>query len=245
MNEIEKFEAEVTANIDGLVADRDVQALSRIWLREITRHKYAYNFKWMGRPIIQFPQDMIAMQELIWEIKPDLIIETGVAHGGSVLYYSSLLEMLGGDGYVLGIDIDIRAHNRAEINQHPMRKRLQLIQGSSIDAGIVAQVAEHARGKQRVLVILDSNHSHEHVLAELQAYSPFVTKDSYLVVFDTLLEYMPDDLLGGDRPWGKGDNPHTAVQQFLKGNDRFEVDERLVSKLLITVAPDGYLRCVR
>lgn len=244
MNEIEKFEAEVSANIDGLVADRDVQALSRIWLREITRHKYAYNFKWMGRPIIQFPQDMIAMQEIIWELKPDLIIETGVAHGGSVLYYASLLELVGGDGYVLGIDIDIRAHNRAEIERHPMHKRLQLIQGSSIAAETVAQVAEHVRGKQRVLVILDSNHTHEHVLAELQAYSPFVTKGSHLVIFDTLIEDMPDDLLG-DRPWGKGNNPKTALRAFLESSDRFEIDERIVSKLLITVAPDGYLRCVR
>lgn len=244
MNEIEKFEAQVAANIDGLLEDRDVQALSRIWLREITRHKYAYNFKWMGRPIIQFPQDMIAMQEIIWELQPDLIIETGIAHGGSVLYYASLLELIGGEGYVLGVDIDIREHNRAQIESHPMRKRLQMIQGSSIAAETVAQVAEHVRGKQRVLVILDSNHTHAHVLAELQAYAPFVTSGSYLVVFDTLLEDMPDDLLG-DRPWGKGNNPKTAVQEFLGTTDRFEIDERIVSKLLITVAPDGYLRCVR
>lgn len=244
MNEIEKFEAQVAANIDGLLEDRDVQALSRIWLREITRHQYAYNFKWMGRPIIQFPQDMIAMQEIIWELQPDLIIETGIAHGGSVLYYASLLELIGGEGYVLGVDIDIREHNRAQIESHPMRKRLQMIQGSSIAAQTVVQVAEHVRGKQRVLVILDSNHTHAHVLAELQAYAPFVTSGSYLVVFDTLLEDMPNDLLG-DRPWGKGNNPKTAVQEFLGTTDRFEIDARIVSKLLITVAPDGYLRCVR
>lgn len=245
MNEIERFAAEVEANIDGLHEDQDVQALSRIWLREITRHKYAYNFRWMGRPIIQFPQDMIAMQELIWNIQPDLIIETGVAHGGSALYYASLLELLGGDGYVLGVDIDIRAHNRTEIERHPMSKRLRLIQGSSIDPETVRQVAEHVRGKQRVLVVLDSNHTHEHVLAELQAYSPFVTRDSYLVVYDTLLEDMPEDLQASDRPWGRGNNPKTAVHQFLGENDRFEIDKRIVSKLLITVAPDGYLRCVR
>ena len=245
MNELERFAAEVEANIDGLHEDQDVQALSRIWLREITRHKYAYNFRWMGRPIIQFPQDMIAMQELIWNIQPDLIIETGVAHGGSALYYASLLELLGGDGYVLGVDIDIRAHNRTEIEHHPMSKRLRLIQGSSIDPETVRQVAEHVRGKQRVLVVLDSNHTHEHVLAELQAYSPFVTRDSYLVVYDTLLEDMPEDLQASDRPWGRGNNPKTAVHQFLGENDRFEIDKRIVSKLLITVAPDGYLRCVR
>ncbi|MDF3822538.1 cephalosporin hydroxylase family protein [Leptospira sp. 96542] len=244
MNEHEKFAAEVKANIDGLLADKDVQALSRIWLREITRHKYAYNFRWMGRPIIQFPQDMIAMQELIWDIKPDLIIETGIAHGGSVLYYASLLELIGGDGYVLGVDIDIRAHNREEIVRHPMSKRLKMIQGSSIDLATIRQVEEHVRGKRRVLLILDSNHTHEHVMAEMRAYSSFVTKDSYMVVFDTLLEDMPDDLLN-DRPWGKGNNPKTAVREFLLETDRFEIDERMVSKLLITVAPDGYLRCVR
>lgn len=244
MNELERFESEVEANIDSLHSDADVQALSRIWLREITRHKYAYNFRWMGRPIIQFPQDMIAMQELIWEIKPDLIIETGVAHGGSVLYYASLLELIGGDGYVLGVDVDIRSHNRLEIEKHPMSKRLHLLQGSSVDSAIVKQVAEHARGKENVLVILDSNHTHEHVLAELHAYSPFVTKGSYLVVFDTLLEDMPDDLLG-ERSWGRGNNPKTAVHEFIKENKRFEIDCRLVSKLLITVAPDGYLRCLR
>lgn len=244
MNEHEKFTAEVAVNIDGLQADKDVQALSRIWLREITRHKYAYNFRWMGRPIIQFPQDMIAMQELIWDIKPDLIIETGIAHGGSVLYYASLLELIGGDGYVLGVDVDIRMHNREEIERHSMSKRLKMIQGSSIDPATVRQVAEHVQGKHRVLLILDSNHTHEHVLAEMHAYSSFVTKDSYMVVFDTLLEDMPDDLLG-DRPWGKGNNPKTAVHEFLRESDRFEIDERTVSKLLITVAPDGYLRCVR
>lgn len=184
------------------------------------------------------------MQEIIWELQPDLIIETGIAHGGSVLYYASLLELIGGEGYVLGVDIDIREHNRAQIESHPMRKRLQMIQGSSIAAQTVVQVAEHVRGKQRVLVILDSNHTHAHVLAELQAYAPFVTSGSYLVVFDTLLEDMPNDLLG-DRPWGKGNNPKTAVQEFLGTTDRFEIDARIVSKLLITVAPDGYLRCVR
>ena len=244
MNEHEKFAKEVKANIEGLHADHDVQALSRIWLREITRHKYAYNFRWMGRPIIQFPQDMIAMQELIWEIQPDLIIETGVAHGGSVLYYASLLELIGGDGYVLGVDIDIRAHNRTEIERHPMSRRLKMIEGSSIDPQTVLQVAEHVQGKSRVLVILDSNHTHDHVLAEMRAYSGFVTTGSYMVVFDTLLEDMPDDLLG-DRPWGRGNNPKTAVHEFLRENNRFEIDGHLVSKLLITVAPDGYLRCVR
>jgi cephalosporin hydroxylase len=244
MNENEKFLAEVRKNIEGLVEDSDIQALSRIWLREITRHKYAYNFTWMGRPIIQFPQDMIAMQEIIWNVKPDLIIETGVAHGGSLIYYASLLEMIGGEGYVLGIDIDIRAHNRAAIVAHPMHKRIRLIEGSSIADDVLGEVALQAKKAQRVLVVLDSNHTHAHVLAELKGYAPFVTRGSYLVVFDTLLEDMPDDLVQ-DRPWSKGNNPKTAVMEFMKGTDRFENDRELEAKILITVAPDGYLKCVK
>lgn len=241
MDEIEKFKAEVEANVQGLMSDRDVQALSRIWVREIARHKYAYNFTWMGRPIIQFPQDMIAMQEIIWATKPDLIIETGIAHGGSLIYYASLMEMMGLDGYVLGVDIDIRAHNRAEIDAHPMRKRIEMIQGSSIAPETVAAVAEHVKGKKSVMVVLDSNHTHDHVLQELQQYSPFVTVGNYLVVYDTLVEDMPDDLIV-DRPWGKGNNPKTAVWEFLKKTDQFEIDKAIEAKILITVAPDGYLK---
>ena len=244
MDEITKFRAEVAGNIVGLAADKDVQALSRIWVREITRHKYAYNFNWMGRPIIQFPQDMMAMQEIIWEVRPDLIIETGIAHGGSLIYYASLLELVGEAGYVLGIDVDIRPHNYAEIDSHPMRKRIQMIVGSSIAPETVANVGEHVVGKKRILVILDSSHTHEHVLMELRHYAPMVTKGSYIVVFDTLLEDMPGDLVH-DRPWGKGNNPKTAVWEFLKSSDRFEIDKLLESKLLITVAPDGYLKCVK
>jgi cephalosporin hydroxylase len=242
MNEIEKFKEEVRANIQGLMSDQDLHALSRIWVREIARYKYAYNFSWMGRPIIQFPQDMVAMQEIIWTTKPDLIIETGIAHGGSLIYYASLLEMMGGEGYVLGIDVDIREHNLAEIDAHPMRKRIQMIQGSSIDSGTVAKVAEHVKGKNSVMVVLDSNHTHDHVLQELLLYSPFVTLNNYLVAFDTLVEYMPEDLMNPDRPWGKGNNPKTAVWEFLKNTNQFEIDKAIEAKILITVAPDGYLK---
>lgn len=243
MSEIAKFFAEVAGNIAGLKADQDVQALSRIWLREITRHKYAYNFTWLGRPLIQLPQDMVAVQELVWRVKPDLIIETGVAHGGSLIYSASLLELIGGAGRVVGVDIDIRAHNRAEIENHPLARRIQLIQGSSVDRSVIRQVRETARGCERVMVLLDSNHTHEHVLQELRGYSPLVTKGSYLVVFDTLIEDMPDDLIK-DRPWGKGNNPKTAVWEFLKKNRRFVVDKDVEAKLLLTVAPDGYLKCI-
>lgn len=245
MSEIEKFKTEVQQNIQGLIADQDVQALSRIWVREVSRYKYTYNFTWMGRPIIQTPQDMVAMQEIIWATKPDLIIETGIAHGGSLIYYASLLEMIGGDGYVLGIDVDIREHNRVEIEKHPMFKRIKMIQGSSVAADTVAAVAEHVKGKKSVLVILDSNHTHDHVLQELKLYSPFVTLNNYLVAYDTLVEDMPEDLMNPDRPWGKGNNPKTAVWEFLRTSDQFEIDKAIEAKILITVAPDGYLKRVR
>lgn len=244
MNIKEQFLQEVKNNIDGLKSDKDVQALSRIWVREITRHKYAYNFSWMGRPIIQFPQDMVAMQEIIWQTKPDLIIETGVAHGGSIIYYASLMEMLGNNGKVVGIDIDIRAHNKTEIESHPMFRHIELIEGSSISDDVISKIKILAQNRPNILVILDSNHTHEHVLRELELYSPFVTKGNYLVVFDTLIEDMPDDLIN-DRPWKKGNNPKTAVQQFLEGTDHFDIDKDIEAKILITVAPDGYLKCVK
>jgi cephalosporin hydroxylase len=210
---------------------------------ESMRSKYTYNFSWMGRPIIQYPQDMIAMQEIIWNVQPDIIIETGIAHGGSLVYYASLLELIGGPGYVLGVDIDIRAHNEDAIKKHPMCKRIKMIQGSSVDQQIVEQVLEHAQGKKRVLVALDSNHTHEHVAKELQLYSPLVTKGSYLVVFDTAVEFAPDEL-NYDRPWSVGNNPMTAVREFLGTNARFEIDTAFDNKLLISMAPNGYLRCI-
>lgn len=244
MNESERFEAEVRANVAGLRADRDVQALSRIWVREIARHRYAYNFRWMGRPAIQFPADMIGVQELVWQTRPDLIVETGVAHGGSVVYSASLLELLGGDGLVAAIDVDIRAHNRVEIERHPMARRIRLIEGSSTAPEVVAQVAELAKGRRSVLVLLDSNHTHEHVLAELRAYAPLVRRGGYVVVFDTLIEDMPAEL-SGDRPWGPGNSPKTAVDAYLRETDRFEIDRDMEAKLLITVAPGGWLRCTK
>jgi len=211
---------------------------------ESNKAQYSYNFSWMGRPIIQYPQDMIAMQEIIWEIKPDLVIETGIAHGGSLIYYASLLELIG-NGEVLGIDIDIRAHNRKEIEQHPMFRRIKMIEGSSIDESIVEQVKAFAKNKKKVVVCLDSNHTHEHVLAELRLYSPFVSLDSYIVVFDTIVETLPEGYFSKKRPWGIWNNPHTAVCEFLKETDQFIVEEAIDNKLLISVAPRGYLKRVR
>lgn len=244
MNEAERFAAQVAANIAGLKADKDVQALSRIWVREVTRYKYGYNFSWMGRPIIQTPQDMVALQEVVWCTRPDVIVETGIAHGGSLIYHASLMELLGGNGRVIGVDVEIRPHNRVEIENHSMARRITLIEGSSVDTTVLQRVINSIASEQRVMVILDSNHTLEHVQRELEMYSPLVTKGCYLVVFDTLLEDMPVDLQGS-RPWGPGNGPKTAVHRFLKSNDRFEIDHDIEHKLLITVAPDGWLRCVK
>ncbi len=249
MDPLEIFKSQVVKNIKGLAADIDVQGLSRIWSRETNRHGYTYNFSWLGRPIIQYPQDIIAMQELIWSIQPNLIIETGIAHGGSLVFSASMLELNAACGgpqgaEVLGVDIDIRAHNREAIEAHPMFKRISMIQGSSIAPDIIREVHEHVNAHDRVLVCLDSNHSHEHVLAELEAYAPLVSHGSYCVVFDTLIEDMPEEIFS-DRPWGKGNNPKTAVWEFLRTHPEFEIDKSIEHKLLITVAPDGYLKRVR
>ena len=211
---------------------------------ESNKSQYSYNFSWMGRPIIQYPQDMIAMQEIIWEVKPDLIIETGIAHGGSLIYYASLLELIG-EGEVLGIDIDIREHNRKEIESHPMYKRIKMLQGSSISDEIIDQVKKFAEGKKSVLVCLDSNHTHEHVLSELNLYSSFVTLGSYIVVFDTIVEDLPQGYFSQKRPWGVSNNPKTAVEEFLKGNRDFAIDYSIDQKLLISVAPEGYLKKIK
>lgn len=240
----DNFEQERAEYIRRLGERDELRDISYSWIADVSRLKYSYNFSWMGLPIIQFPQDMVAMQELIWRVKPNLIIETGVARGGSLAYYASLLELIGNDGLVLGIDIEIRDHNRAEIEKHPMSKRIKLIEGSSIADETVAQVAAETKGQEVVMVVLDSNHTHEHVARELELYAGFVTKGSYLVVFDTIIEDLPADFFP-NRPWAPGNNPRTAVWEFLERNDRFVIDEEMNSKLLITVAPDGYLRCVK
>lgn len=241
---IARFKAEVQTNVKGLGNDSEIHHLSNVWLRETARYKYSYNFTWLGRPIIQFPQDIMAMQEIIWSVKPDLIVETGIAHGGGLIFYASILELIRGEGQVLGIDVDIRKHNRAEIERHPLFHRISLLEGSSTDEGIAQRVHDFARGKRRVLVCLDSLHTHDHVRRELELYSDLVKEGSYLVVFDTVIEDMPDDSFP-DRPWGKGNNPKTAVWDFLKVNDRFVIDQYIQNKLLLTVAPDGYLKCIK
>jgi len=241
-NPIEQFRQECNERTESYATNKELKEAAHQFNVVSNRDKYSYNFSWMGRPIIQYPQDMVAMQELIWDIKPDLIIETGIAHGGSLIYYASIMELIG-KGEILGIDIDIREHNRKAIEAHPMYKRISMIQGSATDENIVAQVREKAKGKNTIMVSLDSNHTHEHVLQELKLYSPFVTVGSYCVVFDTIVEDMPKQMY--DRPWDVGDNPKTAVWEFLKTNDNFVIDKSIDNKLLISVAPDGYLKRVK
>ncbi|MCW7755402.1 cephalosporin hydroxylase family protein [Desulfobotulus sp. H1] len=246
----------VEKNIALLGSDTDVHSLSRIWSRETNRYGYTYNFFWQGRPIIQYPQDIMAMQEIIWEVRPDLIIETGIAHGGSLIFSASMLALLdmadaiaAGESIdpaisrrkVLGIDIDIRAHNRRVIEAHPMASRIEMLEGSSIDPDIITLVHHVAKKYRKILVCLDSMHTHDHVLSELEAYGPLVSTGSYCVVFDTLIEDMPGDMFP-DRPWGPGNNPKTAVWEYLKTHHEFKVDRCIQNKLLITVAPDGFLR---
>lgn len=244
-NPILQFNTEKEDRIARSSSNTTLQAAAKAFNDESNKAQYSYNFTWMGRPIIQYPQDMIAMQELIWEIQPDLIIETGIAHGGSLIYYASILELIG-KGEVLGIDIDIREHNKVEIEKHPMFKRIKMLQGSSIDPDIVDLVKEQTMGKEKILVVLDSNHTHDHVLAELQFYSPFVSLHSYIVVYDTIVEKLPENYLPDlVRPWGIGDNPFTAVKSFIEQNPQFEIDAAINNKLLISVAPDGYLKKIK
>ncbi|MBL4750492.1 MAG: cephalosporin hydroxylase family protein [Amylibacter sp.] len=250
------FADEVKNRIAGYRGETEMVKAASDFLQASTQPKYCYNFAWQGRPIIQYPQDIVGMQELIWEVKPDLIIETGIAHGGSLIFMASILAMLDmndaieagqtldpskSNRKVLGVDIDIREHNRAAIEAHPMYTRIQMIQGSSIDDAIVAQVKKVAGQYDRIMVCLDSNHTHDHVRAELEAYAPLTSKGSYCVVFDTLIEDMPADEYP-DRSWGPGDNPKTAVWDYLKTHPEFEIDKSVADKLLITVAHDGFLK---
>lgn len=232
------------ATIAAMRADRGLRERIGALYRDLARYRYSYNFTWMGRPIIQLPDDVLAIQELVWRVQPARIVETGVAHGGSLVFHASLLRLLGGDRRVIGVDIDIRAPNRAALEAHAMSKAIDLIEGSSVDPAVVARVSDLVGEHSPVLVILDSNHTHEHVLAELRAYAPLVNRGSYLIVLDTIIADLPDETFPG-RPWSPTDNPKTAVHAFLTETDRFEVDASIHEKLLFTSAPEGYLRCVK
>ena len=223
--------------------DKSLRKISRLWFNRSFKYEYSYHFNWLDRPIIQYPQDIVALQEIIWKVKPDLIIETGIARGGSLVFSASILDLIG-KGEVLGIDVNIHEKNRKELERHTMYKRITMIQGSSVDKNVVKKVYKFAKRKKRVMVFLDSNHTHEHVLNELKAYSPLVTKGSYMVVFDTVIDDMPKKFFH-KRPWGKGNNPKSAVIEFLKDSDRFIIDKKFENKLLITVAPCGHLKCIK
>lgn len=235
------FEQETRESAEVMGADSALREQTTAWINAASAHRYTYNFRWLGAPIIQFPQDIVALQEVIWNVRPELVVETGVARGGSVIFYASMLELLGGNGRVLGVDIDIREHNRETIERHPLARRIELIEGSSTAEDVVARVADAATHAESVVVVLDSSHAHDHVVAELRAYSPFVTSGSYLVVLDTIVERMPEDAFP-DRPWGRGSNPMTALDEFLSEDSRFEIDTTIDDRLLISVAPRGYLR---
>lgn len=245
MDPIEQFKQERVADIAAMGSDEELKKKSLEWMLHADKYKYTYNYSWMGRPIIKFPSDIVATQQIVWDVKPDLIIETGIAHGGSLILSASLLELIGGPGRVLGIDIDIRAHNRKEIEAHPMFKRIDMIEGSSVADDVMARVRTAAAKAKSVMVFLDSLHTHDHVLKELELYAPLVSVGSYLVLPDTFIEYFPKGYYAHNRPWDVGNNPMTALRAFLEKNKDFEIDRELCDKLMITEAFDGYLRRVR
>jgi len=253
---ISSFDEEVLVDLEKMKQDPEMLSLSIEWLKKANQYKYSYHFNFLGRPIIQYPQDMIAVQELIWAVKPDLIIETGIAHGGSLILSAASLALLDlndavqqgttldptrSKRLVIGVDVDIRKLNRKEIENHFLFSRIKLVEGSSTDPKIISKIKQFSEPFKTVMVMLDSNHTKDHVLNELIAYAPLVSRNSYCIVFDTVIE----DLSGVDwvnRSWGLGNNPKIAVDEFLKINSNFEIDKNLQNKLQITVAPDGYLK---
>ena len=240
MNPIQQFENEKRSNIKKIEKDKKLKSLALKFYTSFTKCNYQYNFNWLGRPIIQIPQDIVALQEIIWEVKPDLIIETGIAHGGGLIFYASILELIG-KGEVLGIDIDIREHNRKEIEKHKMFKRIKMIEGSSTDEKVIKEVEKIVKRHKKVMVCLDSLHTHEHVLKELNLYSKFVSPGTYLVVFDTIIEYLPKGFFS-NKPWDKGNSPATAIKAFLKKNKNFIINRDIGNKLVITSTPGGFLK---
>ena len=237
------FEHDKRIHATGMADDKALAKRALDVLVDSDRHNWSYQWSWLGVPIIQMPPDVIATQEIIWDTRPDVIIETGVARGGSLIFYASILELIG-KGRVVGVDIDIRAHNRDSIERHPLARRIDLIQGSSVEDATVERVKRHITAGSSVMVILDSNHTHDHVLDELRLYGPLVTRGQFMIVADTVVERIPAQA-HRPRPWGPGDNPATALDQYLTESDRFERDAFINAKLLISSSPGGYLRCVK
>lgn len=257
MDPTEQFAIDRRNTVAEYKADSSLNSRSQDWLRESMQKRYVYNFDWLGRPIIQYPQDMVAMQEIIWETRPDVIVETGIAHGGSLILSASILAMLdyadaaeagtvldpaNPKRRVVGVDIDVRVHNRNAMEEHPMASRITMIEGSSIEATTIAQVKVAVGDAKRVMVCLDSMHTHDHVIEELNAYGSMTTPGCYCIVFDSFVEDMPKGFFD-DRPWDVGNNPKTAVHAWLPDHPNFEIDSYYPAKLQVTVAPDGFLRC--
>ena len=246
MNEDREFTIRNQKKIKRMKKDEEFKRISKKWFVKSVEHEYSYHFTWLGRPIIQYPQDILAMQEIIWKVKPDVIIETGIARGGSLILSASILELIG-KGQVIGIDIDLRKKNKTAIKKHSLSKRIKIVEGSSIDPLVAQKVKRMVGRKKKIVVFLDSNHTYEHVAKELEIYSQFVTKGSYLVVFDTVIDDLPEANSSGrvKRLWGKKNNPKIAVKEFLENNKRFKIDEILDAKLMLSAGPSGYLYCAK
>lgn len=244
MDPIKKFKQERSEAIGKMSQDEELKRKSLDWMIHADKYKFTYNFTWLGRPIIKFPNDIVVMQEIIWDVKPDLIVETGIAHGGSIIFSASMLKLIGSDGQVVGVDMDIRKHNRKEIEEHPMYKRIIMLEGNSVSDEVIRKIRKIAKNKKKVMVILDSNHTHKHVLKELELYAPLVTVGSYLILPDTFIEYFPKGYFS-DRPWDVGNNPMTAIREFLSKNDNFIIDKERDKKLLITEGFNGCLKRIK
>ncbi len=241
--EILKFFNERKRDINQMLKDKTFVNLSKKWLAKSIFYKYNYNYTWLGRPIIKYPDDIVVMQEILYKVRPDLVIETGIAHGGSVIFTASILKMIGKKKFkVIGIDIDIRKHNLREINKSIVNRHLELIEGSSIDEKIFNKVKKKIKKNDKVLVILDSNHSYKHVFKELMLYSKLVSKNSYIILPDTYIDFMPKNTF---KKWKVGDNTYTALVEFLKKNKNFKIDFECNKKSLISEAIQGYVKKVK
>ncbi len=241
-----EFEAHKVQQCKALGADEATFQQAVDTVVELDKYDYAYLWSWLGLPIIQMPADVVVTQEVIWAAKPDVIVETGIARGGSMIFLASMMQLLG-RGKVVGVDIDIRAHNRSSIEAHPLSERVVLIEGPSTSVEVMDKVRAEIPAGAKVMVILDSDHSRDHVLDELRHYGPLVTAGQYLVVADTLLGRIRPDQTPKKRSavWEPGNEPLTAARTYLTETDRFEVDEIVNGKLVISSSPGGYLKCVK
>ena len=229
---------------DAMSKDQNLQNDAKNVLIKADEHRWIHQGSWLGEPLLNLPQDMVALQDIIWRTKPDFIIEVGVAWGGGILFEAMLLDYIDGKK-VIGLDIFIPSDLRKRIMNHKkLSDRIELVEGDSTSEETIRKVKTILNGSKKVLVILDSYHTHDHVMNELKTFSQFVGKGHYLICGDTIVEHVPIQK-HRPRPWGPGNNPGTAVRQFLVENDSFEIDEDLEKKLLLTCHPGGYLKAVK